>query len=591
MRLRPVLLIAIAGLAAATPVLADPPTYSNPLPPDRAALARLNLTTDWIAHVPLVGRNDAVAQVQVVDENQIFVQTRAGMLTAIDARTGARQWTARYPAGGVNLYPVAVNERFVFAVNVTRLLCYHRGTGMLEFDYEIKLANEQSAAPTEGPAADRENVYVILNGSLVASYRIPSVFRAAGPQSQEEKNAARLAASQYPAPYAGPRLTEDVFDRPFIPKESFSMTTGTAQNPTPSIAALPRVAPPYSLDYRSVYATPSIYVVPSMRQPYQLVPDYMRFNQRTPSVSTIPPSVARAFEMANLRASAYGPTMEWLHRSNERIATTPLRVVGYLGSTVTPAPNTPNRLWLTTQGMSAQALSPSDGAIQTSAEFRDRISSPIGGAFVIDRTGKRQFLRPDDLAVLGFVGLIDGTLIAFDMGSGGKLGPTEASPVRVEWRTNLGGLLHRTPLVTSDAVYASGYLTGVVRVNPLSGEVVWRSEVIADQLLAVNEEFAYIRDRFGNLSVYDTRKPTDPSVLRSTPLAKIDLSGFNVPVYNHVSDRVFLTADGGMLVCLRDASPKYVRPMRIGMPAQRSVEPPKEAPPMGNPDEGLPPNK
>jgi hypothetical protein len=177
---------------------------------------------------------------------------------------------------------------------------------------------------------------------------------------------------------------------------------------------------------------------------------------------------------------------------------------------------------------------------------------------------------------------VDGTLMAIDLGAGGRENG-QPGPARVEWRSTLGGLLNRKPVATADAVYASGDHAGVVKVDALTGDVIWRTESIADRLLAVNEEFAYVQDRLGNLLVYDARKPTDPETRRSAPLARLDVVGFNVPVTNSQTDRLFLTADNGTLVCLRDASAKYVRPVRVGVQPIMTVAAPADAPPAAAP--------
>src|SRR6185312_2319506 len=115
------------------------------------------------------------------------------------------------------------------------------------------------------------------------------------------------------------------------------------------------------------------------------------------------------------------------------------------------------------------------------------------------------------------------------------------------------------------------------RVNRDTGDLVWRTDPTADLLLAVNQEFAYVRDRQGRLLIYDVRRATDPLRHFSVPLTGYNFPEFNVPVVNTVSDRLFLAADNGLVVCLRDASTKYVRPLRMAPPV--TVNPlPKEAP-------------
>ena len=53
--------------------------------------------------------------------------------------------------------------------------------------------------------------------------------------------------------------------------------------------------------------------------------------------------------------------------------------------------------------------------------------------------------------------------------------------------------------------------------------------------------------------------------------AKDAIKLLNIPVVNTVSDRVYLAADNGLIVCVRDASPKYAAPLRMAPAA--SVNP------------------
>jgi hypothetical protein len=169
-------------------------------------------------------------------------------------------------------------------------------------------------------------------------------------------------------------------------------------------------------------------------------------------------------------------------------------------------------------------------------------------------------------------------------------GGSKASGLNILWRTNIGGVLNHTPVVTEDAVFASGDHSGVVRVDRKTGLQVWRTDRQADKLLAVNQDFAYVRDRLGKLLVYDARRATEASG-RAAPLTGLDLPEFNIPVVNTSTDRLFLAADNGLIVCLRDAARKYEAPVRMAPvvqsdPAPRAVAPP--AAPMA-PMEAMPP--
>ena len=47
----------------------------------------------------------------------------------------------------------------------------------------------------------------------------------------------------------------------------------------------------------------SVAMLPSVKQPYTARPEYLTYNQLTPSVAVIPPSVARLFEAGRKRAT------------------------------------------------------------------------------------------------------------------------------------------------------------------------------------------------------------------------------------------------------------------------------------------------
>ena len=88
----PVLLL--VGLAAG-PVLAQG-TAARAATPDAAALDRLGLKADWSTFVPVQNKQDGIARVQPADAGQIFVQTKGGLLVALDAGTGREQWKFKF---------------------------------------------------------------------------------------------------------------------------------------------------------------------------------------------------------------------------------------------------------------------------------------------------------------------------------------------------------------------------------------------------------------------------------------------------------------------------------------------------------------
>lgn len=510
--------------------------YSRAVPPDRAALEKLNLRTEWSVYLPTSGGRDTLATIQTADD-QLFVQTRTGSLTAIDARSGKVQWTAALGNGGYsNAYPVAVNSRYVFATNVTRLYSFHRYTGVTEFTSDL------GSAPTAGVAADETGVYAVLSirqgtsgAQRVVAFDIPHpiVIPAAGAAGNPADGSTRGAnpvdelTRRYPSEGANRSNTRtDDFSqagRPSSVREA--PTGGLSGSRSPSLAVTPRVSPPYTLD--GAPTSPSLNTLPTLRQPYHLRDDAYRNVQRTPSLGTIPPSVAAALALGDLRPRAVEPRVRWEYGANSRVVFAPVQ--------------SPLRVWLVTDARSFIALSKVDKTTEVAGPLWDRISAPPGQA-----------------GTIAYVPLGDGTLMAVDLTIGNK-----ESGLNSPWRTNVGGIVNRAPVVTADAVYAAGDNSGVARVDRATGDVLWRTDRAADRVLAVNQEFVYVRDRQGRVLVFDARRATDPATGRAAPLATLDFPEFNVPVVNTVSDRLYLAADNGLLVCLRDASAKYAAPVRM----------------------------
>src|SRR5262249_790382 len=130
--------------------------YSRAVPPDKSALARLNLKIEWTAYVPVEGRRDSLTHIQTIDD-QIFIQTPTRLLIPPDLPTGRLQWVAQLGNGDyVTTYPVAANAEYVYAANVTKLYAFHRYSGVTEFVADL------GSPPTAGLAADDFGIYVVL---------------------------------------------------------------------------------------------------------------------------------------------------------------------------------------------------------------------------------------------------------------------------------------------------------------------------------------------------------------------------------------------------------------------------------------------
>jgi PQQ-like domain len=412
---------------------------------------------------------------------------------------------------------------------------------------------------TTAPVADEAFLYLTLGSRQVVAYQIPAALAmpdlslrpdaktamAAGNQSTFA-NPADVVAARYPGPSRGP-VGEDKF--PPRGQVRLDVAGSLSLQRTPSISMLASISPPYTIkDSRGVYErlTPSLSTLTNMRQPYHIRDAEGRNLTKTPSISVIPPSAARVYELNDIRPKGLEPVKRWYYVPPQAVAFRPIL--------------TPTRLWVTTAGGRLYSIDRVDTqrperAVLVDAALSDVPAAPAG----LDGS-------------TGFFPLADGSLVAVDLEFGGRDARTA---LKTLWRANVGGMMNRQPVTTADSVYVSGTGYGVARVDRTRGDVVWRTAALDDRLLAVNAEYAYVSDRNGVLRVYDRSRVADPATGRSNPLAAIDLSDFGVPITNTVNDRILLASHNGLLVSLRDSSPKYTAPVEL-LPAKPAAPKPAE---------------
>jgi hypothetical protein len=145
---------------------------------------------------------------------------------------------------------------------------------------------------------------------------------------------------------------------------------------------------------------------------------------------------------------------------------------------------------------------------------------------------------------------------------------------RILWRFTSPLPVYVTPAVTDTDLYVSPAGSGLYRLDRPSGQLLWHSRQ-AQRFLASNPKFVYATDRSGRLLVLDGR--------RGTVLSGYDTHNYTVPVSNDLTDRIYLAANNGLIVCLHDRD--YAAPVRTRKapelppgPAKPPAKPPAEAP-------------
>jgi outer membrane protein assembly factor BamB len=168
----------------------------------------------------------------------------------------------------------------------------------------------------------------------------------------------------------------------------------------------------------------------------------------------------------------------------------------------------------------------------------------------------------------------DSNLYALNIGNG-----------RLRWRYTAGSPLARRPSPLERDVYVTAERDGLTRVDRETGEALWRvphgrlvreSNPEADRFLAANNKFVYAADRTGRLMVLERR--------RGITLSTYDTRALNVVVPNEVTDRLYLAANNGLIVCLHDRD--YLRPLRhrrleeeASSPVKKTLATPVSLPP------------
>jgi outer membrane protein assembly factor BamB len=122
-------------------------------------------------------------------------------------------------------------------------------------------------------------------------------------------------------------------------------------------------------------------------------------------------------------------------------------------------------------------------------------------------------------------------LYALDTGSG-----------RLKWRFAGQSHIIRSPEATDQDVYVAPAKAGLYRLDRISGEPRWNNRD-AVKFLAGNKRFVYAMDRLGQVMVLDYE--------RGKELARWDTRDWTVPLSNDLTDRIYLAANDGQIICLR----------------------------------------
>jgi outer membrane protein assembly factor BamB len=138
-----------------------------------------------------------------------------------------------------------------------------------------------------------------------------------------------------------------------------------------------------------------------------------------------------------------------------------------------------------------------------------------------------------------YVGARDGNLYAVKTLTG-----------TTRWRFTMGTAVTFRPSATDEDVFVTSDRGGLHRVNRSNGQMIWRNGTAA-RFLAENKKFVYATDRSGRFLVLDRGS--------GKQLSSYNLRDFVFPIANEHTDRVYLAANDGLIVCLHDRD--YTTPL------------------------------
>jgi len=151
------------------PAGSAPPVLTKAPLPNRETLARLGLKLHWQTYLPLGGVRDSIEHLQVVGE-QLIAQTSSGSVTALDAETGRRQWSAQVSEPyRFRQEPANHNDHSIFVNIGAKLTGLDRRGGSTLWTIDLP------DIPTTRADADNEFLYVNLVRGRMQAYRLPQI--------------------------------------------------------------------------------------------------------------------------------------------------------------------------------------------------------------------------------------------------------------------------------------------------------------------------------------------------------------------------------------------------------------------------------
>lgn len=434
--------------------------FSRPAVPPQDVLDRLNLKLRWREFVPMDGRRDGFASIQIAGPD-LLVQTRSGLVAVLDAETGKPRWRARVGRAYEAVFPMAYNSRSVLVYNNGLLYALDRGSGRQQWTFRVP---EGLSAP---PVADDDIFFLCGATTHLYAYLFPPTTEPGPAEKDTEKPREAPPAGGDKGRYVPGGVLEAGVREAFRPGGASPQPKEDQYVPGTALGAAVREA----------------------------------FSEQTEGPQ---------------------PIRYWDTVTNIRLELRPVL------------------------GREAILLASPSGAVVAFSKVPRSATGPTE-MFRFSTDGEI-VPPPSSYGEVAYIGSQDANVYALDLADG-----------TATWRYTAGTPVSRQPVATEKDLYVTSDRNGMARLDRASGAELWRvprgrgyvfANPEADRFLAANPKFVYAADRSGRLLVLDRA--------RGTKLSGIEVRDFVFPVTNDVSDRVYLAANDGLIVCLHDR--EYARP-------------------------------
>ncbi len=148
-------------------VSAQPATRQSAFP-SVSSLSRFGLKMAWWNRATMDSNRETVRHL-TADEQIVYVQSTAGLVTAIDMETGRKLWSIQLGRKDAPSYAITSNDELALVLTGLDLYAINKWTGDLSWRLRMP------AQPSTSPVMDEEQVFVGMLDGAVFAFRLKTI--------------------------------------------------------------------------------------------------------------------------------------------------------------------------------------------------------------------------------------------------------------------------------------------------------------------------------------------------------------------------------------------------------------------------------